>query len=125
VIATGIDQKQKEMQLGSTSSRTETSQQRGGMFSSTSEQKPASEAVNMAQSQAPANSNDPFGNWDIRREPSSSRPVNNNNNGSEFKNVEKADFDVFNDNGQTDDTNNNDDNGDSLDTPPFFKRRRK
>ncbi|WP_338210469.1 cell division protein FtsZ [Lactiplantibacillus paraxiangfangensis] len=125
VIATGIDQKQKEMQLGSTSSRTETSQQRGGMFSSTSEQKPASEAVNMAQSQAPANSNDPFGNWDIRREPSSSRPVNNNNNGSEFKNVEKADFDVFNDNGQTDDNNNNDDNGDSLDTPPFFKRRRK
>ncbi|RRK11574.1 cell division protein FtsZ [Lactiplantibacillus garii] len=123
VIATGIDQKQKELQMGTTTSRSEASQQRGGMFANNNDQQPASDAVNMNQSQASANNNDPFGNWDIRREPSSSRPVNNNN--SEFQNVEKTDFDVFNDNGQADDSNNSDDNGDSLDTPPFFKRRRK
>jgi len=63
--------------------------------------------------------NDPFSNWDIRREANSSRPAAN----SEDKKIEKTDFDVFNDNSQTEETP--DSTGDSLDTPPFFKRRRK
>ncbi|MFB9769429.1 cell division protein FtsZ [Lactiplantibacillus modestisalitolerans] len=120
VIATGIDQKQKEIQMGKT--RSAASQQRGGMFANGNDQ-PASRPANQAAqpTQPETTNNDPFGNWDIRREPSSSRPVNN---GQEFKNVEKTDFDVFNDN-QPAESTKDDDNGDSLDTPPFFKRRRK
>lgn len=97
VIATGIDQKQRELEQGTTVSRSTQTQQRGGMFSTPVDNQPkSSEApINMNQPESAA-SNDPFGNWDIRREPSSSRPVNNN----EFKNVEKTDFDVFNDNSQ-------------------------
>ncbi|AUI78373.1 MULTISPECIES: cell division protein FtsZ [Lactiplantibacillus] len=118
VIATGIDQKQRELKLGNQSTRTAASQQRGGMFSNNSTDQPAtSEAAQPSESQA----DDPFGNWDIRREPNNSRPVNN---GQEFNNVEKTDFDVFNDNSQADDSKD-DNGGDSLDTPPFFKRRRK
>ena len=118
VIATGIDQKQRELKMGNQTSRSQASQQRGGMFANTNDQPAAtSEAAQPSESQA----NDPFGNWDIRREPSNSRPVNN---GQEFTNVEKTDFDVFNDNSQADESKD-DNNGDSLDTPPFFKRRRK
>ncbi|WP_395538235.1 cell division protein FtsZ [Lactiplantibacillus pentosus] len=118
VIATGIDQKQRELKLGNQSTRTAASQQRGGMFSNNSTDQPAtSEAAQPSESQA----DDPFGNWDIRREPNNSRPVNN---GQEFNNVEKTDFDVFNDTSQADDSKD-DNSGDSLDTPPFFKRRRK
>jgi len=123
VIATGIDQKREEPKTAS-HSRSEQAQQRGGMFSTpadkakaTNDQQPA------ADNQADASSNDPFGNWDIRREPNSARPKNAQAAG-EFKNVEKTDFDVFNDNSQADDQAK-DDHNDSLDTPPFFKRRRK
>ncbi|WP_048000024.1 cell division protein FtsZ [Lactiplantibacillus herbarum] len=121
VIATGIDHKQREVNLGAQTSRSEASQQRGGMFANNTDQPVASDAVNPAASQAEPQANDPFGNWDIRREPNNSRPVNN---GQEFKNVEKTDFDVFNDNTPADDSKD-DNSGDSLDTPPFFKRRGK
>ncbi|ETY73929.1 cell division protein FtsZ [Lactiplantibacillus fabifermentans] len=123
VIATGIDQKQRELEQGSTVSRSSQTQQRGGMFSTPVDNQPKSSdaPINMNQPESAASNNDPFGNWDIRREPSSSRPVNNN----EFKNVEKTDFDVFNDNSQAEEKKTDDNNGDSLDTPPFFKRRRK
>ena len=123
VIATGIDQKQRELEQGTTVSRSTQTQQRGGMFSTPVDNQPKSSdaPINMNQPESAASNNDPFGNWDIRREPSSSRPVNNN----EFKNVEKTDFDVFNDNSQAEEKKTDDNNGDSLDTPPFFKRRRK
>ncbi|MCH8625146.1 cell division protein FtsZ [Lactiplantibacillus plantarum] len=117
VIATGIEQKQRELKMDSQPSRSEASQQRGSMFATPTDQPATSEAAQSSESQA----NDPFGNWDIRREPNNSRPVNN---GQEFNNVEKTDFDVFNDNSQADDSKD-DNSGDSLDTPPFFKRRRK
>ncbi|MFC6180105.1 cell division protein FtsZ [Lactiplantibacillus daowaiensis] len=122
VIATGIDQKREELKE-TTHSRSEKAQQRGGMFSTPADQPNSAASQATTSSEAPTNTNnDPFGNWDIRREPSSSRPTHNNS--QEFKNVEKTDFDVFNDNSQADDSAN-DDRGDSLDTPPFFKRRRK
>ncbi|WP_137625840.1 cell division protein FtsZ [Lactiplantibacillus pingfangensis] len=117
VIATGIDQKQKELKSGTGLSRTEQSKQRGGdgLFNTPADQKPADHPVNMTTQ----TNNDPFSNWDIRREANSSRPAAN----SEDKKIEKTDFDVFNDNSQTEETP--DSTGDSLDTPPFFKRRRK
>jgi len=121
VIATGIDQKQKEINTGSVHTRSEKAQQRGGMFDTPADSQPKTDNTVNMNNQTTQN-NDPFGNWDIRREPNSSRPASQNN--AEFKNVEKTDFDVFNDNTQTD-KNDDSDNGDSLDTPPFFKRRRK
>ncbi|MFC6202425.1 cell division protein FtsZ [Lactiplantibacillus nangangensis] len=121
VIATGIDQKQKEINTGSVHTRSEKAQQRGGMFDTPADSQPKTDNTVNVNNQTTQN-NDPFGNWDIRREPNSSRPASQNN--AEFKNVEKTDFDVFNDNTQTD-KNDDSDNGDSLDTPPFFKRRRK
>jgi len=121
VIATGIDQKQRELSSGAQTSRSEASQQRGGMFANNADQPAVSDAGTQPTSQTEPQANDPFGNWDIRREPSNSRPVNN---GQEFKNVEKTDFNVFNDNTPADDSQA-DNGGDSLDTPPFFKRRGK
>ena len=77
---------------------------------------------NNAHSAAPTSAapehhnNDPFGNWDMRREPSSR--VTDNQNRS-FDNVEKKDFDIFqrSDNSASDGNDNND-------VPPFFKHRR-
>ncbi|MFC6171756.1 cell division protein FtsZ [Loigolactobacillus jiayinensis] len=63
-------------------------------------------------------SDDPFGNWDIRQEPSQRQTADNDNG---FKRTEKPDFDIFR---RTDtDNSNDDDNG--LDKPPFFRRRNK
>lgn len=59
---------------------------------------------------------DPFGNWDIRQEPTQRRTTQNDNN---FANTKKPSFDIF----RRTDTDDDDDNG--LEKPPFFKRRRK
>jgi len=125
VIATGIDQKREELKEAG-HSRSEKTQQRGGMFSTPADnqhQAGINQNANQTQDQPQTDNNDPFGNWDIRRDPSNARPKPNQGS-SEFKNVEKTDFDVFNDNSQTADQANEDHN-DPLDTPPFFKRRRK
>ncbi|MCD2255309.1 cell division protein FtsZ [Lactobacillus sp. CC-MHH1034] len=77
------------------------------------------EPIHTDKNQVPhqdAKTTDPFGNWDVRQEPSkghSRRPD------QDFDNVEKKDFDIFQ---RTDEPINDDDN-DS--TPPFFKRRNK
>ncbi|MFC6296142.1 cell division protein FtsZ [Lactiplantibacillus daoliensis] len=119
VIATGIDQKQKEIKNGTVQSRTEQSQQRGGLFDTPADKQPSADSpVNVSTNQTQAN--DPFSNWDIRRETGSARPAVNDHSDAK---VEKTDFDVFNDNSQAEEKQDN--NSDSLDTPPFFKRRRK
>ncbi len=63
--------------------------------------------------------NDPFGDWQLRQSSASNgvRPASTDNDG--FRNVEKKEFNAFNDN------NNTSSDDDSLDTPPFFKRRGK
>lgn len=120
VIATGIDQKQSELKNGTVQSRTAQSQQRGGgLFDTPADKQPSADSpVNMSTNSTPTN--DPFSDWDIRRETASARPAATGNADSK---VEKTDFDVFNDNSQSEEKQDN--NGDSLDTPPFFKRRRK
>ncbi len=65
---------------------------------------------------APKN-DDPFGNWDLRREPAKhqeNKPANDRN----FDNVKKTEFDIF----ESQPSQDPDDAGD--DQPPFFKRRR-
>ena len=69
------------------------------------------------KAQANAKSEDPFGNWDLRREPAKpqeSKPAGDRN----FDNVKKTEFDIF----ESQPTQDGDDNGDEQ--PPFFKRRR-
>ena len=60
---------------------------------------------------------DPFGNWDIRQEPTQRRTNQNDNN---FANTKKPSFDIF----RRTDTDDDDDDG-GLEKPPFFRRRRK
>lgn len=66
---------------------------------------------------------DPFGDWDIRREPNvRDQNASNKQDESTFNN-EKPEFDVFKREEKQDRGHSNDD--DNLDTPPFFRRRRK
>ncbi|MGX7419477.1 cell division protein FtsZ [Carnobacterium gallinarum] len=110
VIATGIDAR-KGQQAQGTNNRSRTS------FSSNED--PAFGRQNDAPTNQTAPSNgekDPFGDWDIRREPNLRE--NNKETGGE-----KADLDVFKREASTDNGHSADE--DSLDTPPFFRRRRK
>lgn len=113
VIATGIDN-QRGQEARRDSSRTRS-------FSNTNEATPYSKR-NEEQSQSAPVSNqaekDPFGDWDIRREPNVRET-----SGREEAPTEKADFDVFKRDSSPEKGHGNDD--DSLDTPPFFRRRRK
>jgi cell division protein FtsZ len=63
-----------------------------------------------------SDSADPFGNWDLRREPAkhNAQPAES----KDFDNVKKTEFDIF----ESQPTQSQDDGGD--DQPPFFKRRR-
>lgn len=62
-----------------------------------------------------AKQDDPFGDWDLRREPQSAAADDQH---ASFDNVQKTEFDVF------ESQPNVKDNDDSDDQPPFFKRRR-
>ncbi|MDN7144475.1 cell division protein FtsZ [Liquorilactobacillus mali] len=65
--------------------------------------------------------NDPLKDWDLRRETSEERPVSDTKS-NEFRNVEKKKFDIF----KMDTEKEKDDNDeDGLNTPPFFRHRRK
>ncbi|RRG09527.1 MAG: cell division protein FtsZ [Lactobacillus sp.] len=72
------------------------------------------DAAKPAQRQQP--SDDPFGDWDVQTTPSG----DSDSKKSDLDKVEKPEFSVFNDNSE----NVADDDEDSLDTPPFFKKRR-
>ena len=63
--------------------------------------------------QAPKN-DDPFGNWDLRREPSKRQTPS----ADDMNNVKKKDFDIF-------ENQTNADDAGSDDQPPFFKQRRR
>ncbi|AUJ30053.1 MAG: cell division protein FtsZ [Liquorilactobacillus hordei] len=65
--------------------------------------------------------NDPLKDWDLRRETTEERPVDDVKT-DEFRNVEKKKFDIF----KMDTEKEKDDNDeDGLNTPPFFRHRRK
>ncbi len=63
---------------------------------------------------------DPLGDWDLSREMNNPRQATQNERGNDFQNVEKKDFDVFQADSDADDSND-----DSLNTPPFLRRRRR
>lgn len=72
------------------------------------------------------NVDDPFGNWDVRREPSAREQAQNQAT-ENFDDVEKKDFDIFKRTEQvnSDGLDAKQDNQNNDDVPPFFKRRRK
>lgn len=75
--------------------------------------------TNQNNNQTTQAANDPFGDWQLRQSGSSTSNGVRPSSASEgdFKNVEKKEFNAFNDN------NNTSSDDESLDTPPFFKRR--
>lgn len=109
VIATGIDTTEADKRVAQNSRvRTKPASNRG-------QQAPESTSDNQQ--------NDPFADWDIRREPN-----------TRSRNVQSSDTTIFDDQEKTEFEPSNRDHAteekketpqDSLDTPPFFRRRRK
>jgi cell division protein FtsZ len=101
VIATGINGEKKE----SPSSRP---------AANNTQSKPATPSSN-------AGGNDPFGNWDIRKEPNLRDRHNADLDEKVEQKEEKQDKDLF----SREETSSNSSDNDEVDTPPFFRRRRK
>ncbi|GAA0494198.1 cell division protein FtsZ [Alkalibacterium sp. m-11] len=82
-------------------------------------QKPAPSKKQSKPSTPASNEKDPFGNWDIRKEPNL-RDRHNADLDEKAKNrKESASGNLFSRDDETDSTN------EEMDTPPFFRRRRK
>lgn len=107
VIATGIDKKKKEAPKRT---RMSNPLNNAGINHSTT-------GVNETTTR---NQGDPLGDWDLSREMNNPRQATQNERGNDFQNVEKKDFDVFQADSDVDDSND-----DSLNTPPFLRRRRR
>ena len=107
VIATGIDKKKKEAPKRT---RMSNPLNNAGINHSTT-------GVNETTTR---NQGDPLGDWDLSREMNNPRQATQNERGNDFQNVEKKDFDVFQADSDADDSND-----DSLNTPPFLRRRRR
>ncbi|WP_035053612.1 cell division protein FtsZ [Carnobacterium pleistocenium] len=109
VIATGIDAgKMKEVKPQTSERNRNSSAQRSN---------PETSAVQSEHTK------DPFGDWDIRREPSlRDQRVKTQSNDLNQQN-ENPEFDIFKREEKKDQNNHQDE--DNLDTPPFFRRRRK
>lgn len=107
VIATGIDKKKKEAPKRT---RMSNPLNNAGINHSTT-------GVNETTTR---NQGDPLGDWDLSREMNNPRQATQNERENDFQNVEKKDFDVFQADSDADDSND-----DSLNTPPFLRRRRR
>lgn len=107
VIATGIDKKKKEAPKRT---RMSNPLNNAGINHSTT-------GVNETTTR---NQGDPLGDWDLSHEMNNPRQATQNERGNDFQNVEKKDFDVFQADSDADDSND-----DSLNTPPFLRRRRR
>ncbi|GAJ25319.1 cell division protein FtsZ [Liquorilactobacillus sucicola DSM 21376 = JCM 15457] len=109
VIATGIDKKKREQS------------QRRNRLGSLDDKNPRSTSTEQ-ETQANPSSSDPLRDWDLRREISGERKVNQPERQDEFQGVEKKKFDIFKMD-TAKEKNESDDDG--LNTPPFFRHRRK
>ncbi|WP_027107658.1 cell division protein FtsZ [Lacticigenium naphthae] len=84
-----------------------------------SKQKKRSTGLNSSRETNASKGNDPFGDWDIRKEPS----IRERNTADLDEEVEqdKPDFDLFKRNEKRDDSTEEDS---EINTPPFFRRKR-
>lgn len=106
VIATGIDSKKLN-------------------DSSKTRNKVTQTTVRQSTPQAPKENRqaDPFGNWDIRREPEAREQTNAEpNSESRQQEIEKPEFDLFGRSSKRNNQSHEDESG--LEMPPFFRRRR-
>lgn len=121
VIATGIDKsKQHNRAAANQTPRVVSHQDQAAPASDANQNVAPEDQSRQAQpaSEQPQSSEDPFGDWN---EPSLANNNERNSADSEFKHVEKPEFNVFgSDDGNAD---NNSDDGDNLSQPPFFKNR--
>ncbi|KRL01415.1 cell division protein FtsZ [Liquorilactobacillus capillatus] len=108
VIATGIDKKKREQ-----------SQRRNRLGSLEDKNTRPTSNENETQS---SEVKDPLSDWDLRREMSGEREVNQHERQDEFQGVEKKKFDIFKMD-TAKEKNESDDDG--LNRPPFFRHRRK
>ena len=108
VIATGIEEDQRRE-----SSRRPAAQTRGADHDKGNDTYRPAFAGNDQHDDQSAQSDDPFGNWDLRREPRKRQTPSSD----DMNNVKKKDFDIF-------ENQTNADDAGSDDQPPFFKRRR-
>jgi cell division protein FtsZ len=130
VIATGIDKKGGRASLHRQPARTSFEAPSSSVsnpttpVSNNTETRGAGSSENLNQTATPINNNqptqaanDPFGDWQLRQSNASNGVRPESAGRDDFKNVEKKEFNAFNDN------NNTSADDDGLDTPPFFKRR--
>lgn len=115
VIATGIDARKGQQAQGGTNRSRGFANSEDTAFSRQTEAPVTNQQAPQAKTEK-----DPFGDWDIRREPNVRE---NSNFQREDTSSEKAEFDVFKRDSAAEKGHSNDE--DSLDTPPFFRRRRK
>ncbi|WP_125980243.1 cell division protein FtsZ [Loigolactobacillus iwatensis] len=121
VIATGIDTNKIQ---GNRRGEQRSEQALRSTNNSTDKQTPPehNKTQTTRSRQTSSKSDDPFGNWDIRQEPTRRQSTNNDDS---LNDAQKPDFDVFRrTDTANDDQDNSKDDGNGLDTPPFFKRRR-
>ncbi|EHO54059.1 cell division protein FtsZ [Lentilactobacillus kisonensis] len=119
VIATGIDKKRADQdRLASRRTRTARPQTTARPHSVDRKQSSSDKGAAKGTSQ-----NDPLGNWDIRKQPAAARPSTNDSD--EFNDVEKKDFDPFQPDVSSDDSQQDKSDDAQDDIPPFFKHRRR
>ena len=109
VIATGIDPGKRERPMAQRSNMTTQ-----GMVKR--QTRPVPE-VKQTEVDSQAQGAGAFGDWDIRREPT----TRNVPDETQFESIEKRDFDTFS---NTESDFNSDDDDDELSTPPFFRRKK-
>ncbi|GKT03571.1 cell division protein FtsZ [Furfurilactobacillus entadae] len=114
VIATGIDHKKASRSANNAST------------GATSTRTPFDETLASAAPTQTVTNTDPFGNWDIRQQPTTNnRPTSEQQQANgEFAGVDKPDFDVFNNSAASAPASEaSQSSDDGLDTPAFFRRR--
>lgn len=109
VIATGIDKKKEERAA-----------RHKRMNNSNPSEGARLDSFNNSTAAKPTN--DPLKDWDLRREITGERPLENSERTNEFQNVEKKKFDIFKADTAKEQNETEDD---GLNTPPFFRHRRK
>lgn len=120
IIATGIDKKKNDHSLHRATARTSfdaPSNTNSSVTSKPSFSEPSANSEAPKQEKKATKKDDPFGDWQLRQNNTNGVRPTSVEDDDEFKDIEKKDFKVFND------SDNDSDKG--VDTPPFFKRRRK
>ncbi|KRN82053.1 cell division protein FtsZ [Pediococcus ethanolidurans] len=118
VIATGIDKKnERTMHRASARTSFETPSTSNSTTSTPAFNNTSVSSAAPKTEEKASKKDDPFGDWQLRQSNTNGVRPTSVEDDSEFKDIEKKDFNVFND------SDNDGDKG--VDTPPFFKRRRK